>query len=109
MYGRQAADLQRDLATRNPDKFNPDLAHSLRNLIHNLGKIGQHQDVVDFDREATGLFRKVVRTQPEESQSLVSYLRLLTPSLDILGLYGEARRAALEADMVERELNSTPE
>jgi hypothetical protein len=49
---REAVELYRALATRNPDAFRPALAMSLSFLAGDLTVVGQHDEALKATREA---------------------------------------------------------
>jgi hypothetical protein len=51
-------ELYRQLATRNPDAFQPDLATSLNNLGLRLSDLGQREAALAATREAVELVSK---------------------------------------------------
>jgi tetratricopeptide (TPR) repeat protein len=55
---REAVELYRELATRNPDAFQPDLARSLNNLGIRLSALGQREAALAATREAEQLVSK---------------------------------------------------
>jgi len=52
---REAVEIYRTLATRNPDVFRPDLAGSLNNLGNRLSELGHHELAQAAIREAADL------------------------------------------------------
>jgi tetratricopeptide (TPR) repeat protein len=66
---REAVDLYRTLATRNPDAFQPDLATSLNNLGVRLSALGQREPALAATREAVDLYRTLATRTPDAFQS----------------------------------------
>jgi tetratricopeptide (TPR) repeat protein len=55
---REAVEIRRALAARNPDAFQPDLASSLNNLGIRLSDLGRYDEALAVQREAEQLRSK---------------------------------------------------
>jgi nucleoside phosphorylase len=65
---REAVDLYRTLATRNPDAFQHHLALSLNNLGNGLSALGQREPALAATREAADLYRTLATRNPDAFQ-----------------------------------------
>jgi tetratricopeptide (TPR) repeat protein len=91
---REAVELRRELAKRNPDAFQPDLAMSLNNLGARLSALGQREAALAATREAVELRRELATRNPDGFQpDLAMSLNNLGSRLSDLG----QREAALAA------------
>ena len=82
-------------------KFFP---HSLRSATLSSEKLGHHEDVVKFGREAVVLYRSLVHDRPDENWRFADCLRSLGPSLAIVGFVDEAIQVAHELKRIERKV-----
>ncbi len=62
---REAVDLYRALARREPDRFRADLAMGLNNLANRLAALGRRDAAMDHAREAVARYRELVESQAE--------------------------------------------
>jgi tetratricopeptide (TPR) repeat protein len=88
---REAVDFNRTLATRNPDRFQPDLAMSLNNLGSRLSELGQYEAALAATREAVDHYRTLVTRHAEAFQpKLATSLNNLGNRLSELGQHEAA-------------------
>jgi len=91
---REAVELRRKLATRNPGAFKRDLAMSLTNLGGDLSALGQREEALKATREAMELYCQLATHNPDEWQSdLATSLNNLSAALSDLGRREEALKA----------------
>jgi tetratricopeptide (TPR) repeat protein len=57
--------LYRDLASANPEVFQPDLAMSLSNLAYVLDDLGRREEALSAAQEAVSLYRDLAAARPE--------------------------------------------
>jgi tetratricopeptide (TPR) repeat protein len=62
---QEAVALYRELATRNPDAFRPDLASSLNNLANRLSELGRRADALEPAQEAVAIRRELATRNPD--------------------------------------------
>ncbi|HEX8819434.1 MAG TPA: tetratricopeptide repeat protein [Archangium sp.] len=102
---REAVELRRALAQRNPDAFWPDLAMSLKNLGHSLSELGHREETLEATREAVEVYRALEQRNPDAFRpDLAMSLNNLGNSLSELGRREEALEATHEAVEVYRAL-----
>jgi hypothetical protein len=102
---REAADIYRTLAEKNPQAFLPGLAMSLNNLGGILSNLGRLQDALEVAREAADIRRKLAETNPQVFlPGLAGSLNNLGLGLSDLGRREEALDAAREAADICRTL-----
>ncbi len=70
---REAVEMSRALAERNPDAFNSDLAHSLHNLSVSLTDMGLREEALQVIREAVEMRRELVKQNPDAFNSDLAY------------------------------------
>ena len=75
LTAQEAAELYRELVSRNRDAFLPDLAMSLNNLANQLSAAGQRKEALLTAQEAAGLYHELVPKSPDTF--VVSYARAL--------------------------------
>src|SRR5262249_15438124 len=102
---REAAELYRQLVTRNSDAFQPDLAMSLNNLGEMLSDLGQREAALTATREAVELRRQLAARNPDAFQpDLAGSLNNLGNRLSALGQREAALAATREAVELRRQL-----
>lgn len=95
---REALDLRRQLATRYPDAFEPELAISLNNLGLVLRSLGRLEESLDATQEAISLRRRLAVDRPEVFEPyLVSSLLNLSETRRRLRDHAGSVTAAHEA------------
>ena len=101
----EAVRLWRELASAQPDTFNPDLAGSLSNLGISLRELGRHEEALAATEQAVRLRRELAASRPDASNPhLAASLSNLGMQLNELGRHGEALAATEEAVAVYRDL-----
>jgi hypothetical protein len=58
--------FRRDLATREPDRHTPDLAHSLTGLAQTLMELGRRDDALACHGEATARWADLAHRRPDD-------------------------------------------
>jgi nucleoside phosphorylase len=95
---QDASDLYRTLTTRNPGKFQSDLATILNDLGFRLSDLGQYDAALATTQEAVELCRALLRWRPDGSRlPLARTLRSLSNRLKEVGQPETALAAAREA------------
>ncbi|TFK18295.1 TPR-like protein [Coprinopsis marcescibilis] len=108
--GREAIDIERRLASDNPDKFNQSLAVALRRLAENHSLWGQNNDTsVALAGEAVQILRVCVDKDPACEADLAQSLQNLSESLLEAGRPEEAVKPGQEAVKRRRLLASSDE
>jgi tetratricopeptide (TPR) repeat protein len=102
---KEAADIYRNLAEKNPEAFLPDLAMSLNNLGNSLSALGRRAEAMNAAKEAADIRCKLAEKNPEAFlPDLAGSLNNLGNSLSALGRRAEALNAAKEAADIYRKL-----
>ena len=103
-YAQQASDFYRDLSEQEPDDAETRRCFpgSLFFAARSLEKLGDHEGVVRFGREAIANFRNLVHDRPKERRYLIKCIEWLAPSLAILGFADEAVQATQELERERR-------
>ncbi|WP_233261617.1 tetratricopeptide repeat protein [Vitiosangium sp. GDMCC 1.1324] len=102
---REAVDVYRELAQRNPDAFRPYLAGSLNNLGAMLSELGRREEALEATREAVDVYRELAQRNPDAFRpDLAMSLNNLGNRLSKLGRREEALEATREAVELRREL-----
>jgi tetratricopeptide (TPR) repeat protein len=95
---REAVDIYRDLAARNPDAFRPNLAASLNNLASFLSALGDRAGALAPAREAVDIYRDLAARNPDAFRpDLAMSLNNLATRLSELGDRAGALASAREA------------
>ena len=102
---REAVEIYRGLAKKNPGAFNPDLAMSLNNLSGCLSEVGDRGGALDAIREAVGIYRGLAEGNPAAfNPGLAASLNNLSIRLSEVGDRGGALKAVREAVGIRRGL-----
>lgn len=105
---REASELSRRLAAAQPDRFRPNLAHTLDDLGGYLGAIGDRESALEATREATGIYRVLAAEQPDDFRpDLARSLSNLGIDLSARADYEAALDAAREGVDIYRTLADT--
>lgn len=76
-------ELSRQLADKNPDRFEPDYARSLSNYANRLSDVGRHEEALDHARQALEIHKRLAdknpdRFEPNYARSLNNYAKSLS-------------------------------
>ncbi len=88
---KEAVEIRRRLAERNPDAFLPDLATSLNNLGSDLSDVGRIEEALEATKEAAEIYRRLAEKNPD------AFLPDLARSLGVLGWIFSAMERPEEA------------
>lgn len=103
-YYLRAAEIQRGLAQKGPDKFNSPLALSLRGLAYCYTELGEYKDAVACGRQAVDLLRGFSQEKPGDYNHLLSEsLCTLTFGLFKLGGYRDTDVYGIQAANIQRD------
>ena len=107
---REATNLYRTLAERNPAAHTPNLAMSLNNLAISLGDNGQQREALTTAQEATNLYQKLVSEHFQAfSSRFATTLETHARILDHCGDAAEATRIRKERDKVLKRMKEMEE
>ena len=102
---REAVEIQRGLAKKNPTAFNPDLARALSNLSGCLSKMGDREGAVKAVREAVEIRRGLAKkNRAAFNPDLATSLNNLSVMLSKMGDREDALKAAREAVEIRHRL-----
>ena len=102
---KEAVEIYRKLAEKNPEAFLPDLATSLNNLGLILRELGRREEALAATKEAVEIRRKLAEKNPEAFlPNLAGSLNNLGAMLRELGRREEALAATKDAVEIRRKL-----
>ena len=102
---REAVEIRRGLAEKNPGAFNPDLAMSLNNLSNRLSEVGDRGGALEAVREAVEIYRGLAEKNPSAfNPVLAACVNNLSNRLSEVGDRGGALEAVREALEIYRGL-----
>ncbi|WP_165444783.1 tetratricopeptide repeat protein [[Pseudopropionibacterium] massiliense] len=102
---REAVEIRRGLAKKNPTAFNPDLARALSNLSGCLSKMGDREGAVKAVREAVEIRRGLAKkNRAAFNPDLATSLNNLSVMLSKMGDREDALKAAREAVEIRHRL-----
>lgn len=102
---QEAIEMYRELAEDNPERYQPDLAESLRQLGIELDELGRPAESMAVTEEAMALYRKLARDNPDQYRpALAASLSNLGVRFHELGRHAESLRVGQEAVTILREL-----
>ncbi len=102
---KEAVEIRRELARKNPDAFLPYLAGSLNNLGSDLSDLGRREEALAATEEAVEKYRQLARKNPDAFlPDLAMSLNNLGAMLSGLGRREEALAATREAVEKYRQL-----